>query len=231
MKRLFSIMLMIAASVTLMAQQSFYTSSGQTIKGYVVAMTDDLFIYSQNKDLSEPFDTLEITDVYNILNENGSFEIVTPVDLVPDKGSILSKPLGELQYNNEKLISYKGVTITESEWLALASKAEVDEIYSRGKTLRRVGTPLWGVGLGLIGIGSATMLIGMQNNSKATYLTGESLAIFGAPMVLVGVPLHCVGNHLQKKSYQRFNAMSGKTSQATLNLQSSANGIGIALNF
>ena len=231
MKRILFTMLMAVATTTIMAQQRFYTTDGQIIKGYVVTTTDDLFIYSQNKDFTEPFDTLQITDVYNVLYENGAFEIITPSDLVPDKGSILSKPLGEIQYNNEKLISYKGGTITESEWLALASKAEVDDIYERGKVMRRVGTPLWGVGLGLIAIGGATMVAGMQNDMKTIVVVGESLTLFGAPLVLVGVPLHCVGNHLQKKSYQRFNAMSGKTPQASLNLQSSANGIGIALNF
>ena len=233
MKRIITLALMIVTSLTIIAQQRFYTTDGRTLKGYVYQTTDDLFIYSENKDFDGSFDTLQIVDVYSVLNENGSFEIITPTGLVPDRGSIVSQPKGMLQYDGEKLVSYNGKTISESEWLALASGAGVDETYRKGKTLRRVGTPLWAVGVGCIVAGGATMLAGWQNNTKAPVIIGESIAIFGAPLVLVGVPLHCVGAHLKKKSYETFNASEHTISATlpTINLQSSENGIGIALKF
>lgn len=205
MKKLFLMALIALTAMPMIAQQTLYTRDGRTIKGYVVDINDDNISYTQDKSMEAATESISTQDVYNIVFENGSFQIVTPIDLVEDKGSIISQPLQELQYERSKRISYGNMQISESEWLALANKFGVDRKYEVGKTLRRVGKPLWMAGVGCIIAGAITYIAGNQNQSYATSVIGESLTIFGAPLVVVGIPLHATGTHLQKKSYEEFN--------------------------
>ncbi len=228
MKRFISLALVAMTALTIAAQQRIYTTDGQTIRGYVVNVTDD-YVYFTLKEASEPLDSLLTKEVYNIVYKNGSFDIITPAQQTTDKGSILSQPKSMLEYDGHKIMSYSGKSITESEWLALASQANVDQLYRQGKTLRRVGIPLWASGVGFAVVGGIAMLAGAQNNSTSLYVAGESLTIFATPLIVTGIPLHCVGNKKMEKSYQGFNA--NNTSHITLNLQSTNEGVGIALNF
>ena len=206
MKRIISLALVAMTALTIAAQQKIYTTGGQTIRGYVVSVTDDYVYYTQ-KEATEPLDSIQTKEVYNIVYKNGSFDIVTPAKQTTDKGSILSQPKSMIEYDGHKLMSYGGRNISESEWLALASQANVDQLYRQGKTLRRVGIPLWAAGLGFAAVGSIAMLAGAQNNSNSLSVAGESLTIFAAPLIITGIPLHCVGNKKMEKSYQGFNAL------------------------
>ncbi len=242
MKRILTLSIMAIAAISLMAQQYIYKTDGTIVRAYIIQADEQKVICAKHHDLAEPYDTISLSEVYNIVYKNGSFDIINEAGQVEDKGSILSQPLASIEYNKYKLVSYGGKSIRESEWLALASQAQVADMYGKGKALRRTGIPLWASGLGFVAVGGATMLAGYQNNSNKLVIAGETLALFGAPLVLVGIPLHCVGNSKMQKSYQKFNDYSRRstslnsqpstdTPQLTLNLQSSANGIGIALNF
>ena len=206
MKRIISLSIVALVTLTIAAQQRIYTTSGETLHGYVAYTTDDFFYFSQDEDLTT-LDSIPAKDVYNVVYKNGSFDIITRPEQTQDKGSILSKPLAKIDYDGRKIVSYGGKSISESEWLALAARANADDLYAKGKTLRGVGLPLWASGLGFAAVGAIAMLAGAQNENRKVFVAGEVLAIFGAPLVVVGIPLHCVGNSLQEKSYKTFNAL------------------------
>lgn len=240
MKRLLTICLMAIAAISIMAQEYIYKTDGTIVRCYILGISEQQVVYAPHHDLAEPHDSIPLNEIYNIVYKSGSYDIITPASQATDKGSILSKPLSQVEYDGYKLVSYGGKSIRESEWLALANKANVDAIYGKGKTLRNVGIPLWASGLGFVAVGGATMLAGYQNGNNKVFVAGETLALFGAPLVLVGIPLHCVGNAKMRKSYEQFNEQvsnrqaqttAQNAAEATLNLQSSANGIGISLNF
>lgn len=115
------------------------------------------------------------------------------------------------------------------------------------------GNKLWKAGWGLLGAGiGIEMLIGVplfcvgyadlynttayyggyySNSSYAKIAAGTAFITIGSLMEAGSIPLLIVGGIRRNNTHEVYNASCAKPNTVSLNLQSSANGIGLALKF
>lgn len=111
----------------------------------------------------------------------------------------------------------------------------------------RKGTQLWKAGWGLLGAGlGVEFLIGVpmtcmgiygfntdKDNTQSVLLTygGAMLIGLGSAMEVGSIPLLVVGGLKRNNAYEVYNETCQPRNTVSLNLQASANGIGLALKF
>lgn len=114
------------------------------------------------------------------------------------------------------------------------------------------GNKLWKAGWGLLGAGiGIEMLIGVplycagwvnsvndavyynsySNYNAALVVSGAAFITIGSLMEAGSIPLLIVGGIRRNNTHEVYNASCAKPNTVSLNLQSSANGIGLALKF
>lgn len=157
-------------------------------------------------------------------------------------------PLNYIVKNGDTYFLHNGTNITEmdkSAYLLFLQKNCPDAWYSYQK-----GNRLWKAGWGLFGAGLGTaFLIGLPllcvgiNGEIACYdhshnyyadnycSAGKALMITGSLMAEGSIPLLIVGSIKRNNSHEVYNERCLSRTPVTLSLQSSASGIGLALNF
>ena len=137
---------------------------------------------------------------------------------------------------------YEGDLISEQEMVSMLQlKCPVAyEQYLTGQKLQKIGRGLWiaGIPTTVTGIG---MIVGGAIALYNHYdLAGGLLIGFGAPVVATGIslelaniPLQIVGKHKRNTAYEEYNEKCYPTPSGTLslNLQSTSDGVGLALRF
>ena len=95
-------------------------------------------------------------------------------------------------------------------------------------------TQLIGAGWGLFGSGLACLAMGIPmwvEGNYDVYIAGVFFTTFGSTTTACSVPLLAVGYYTRKNNYEYYNQTVRYRSQFSLNLQSSKDGIGLALHF
>lgn len=110
--------------------------------------------------------------------------------------------------------------------------------FLKGGTLTTAGWSLLGVGTGLVAPGVALFVGCAVAHSRpldhGEAVAGVCLMVVGSACWLTSIPLLSVGYHKKDNVYKLYNEYCGskKTASAvTLNLQTSSNGLGLALHF
>ena len=96
--------------------------------------------------------------------------------------------------------------------------------YMSGKTLKKAGWWTFGAGLAMTVCGS--VIINFEEGIGTTFVCLGPITMVGA-----GVPLLCVGYYRTNHAHDIFNRQCATKENLSLNLQSSQNGLGFALNF
>jgi len=138
---------------------------------------------------------------------------------------------------------YNGELISEEEMVSMLQlKCPVAyEQFLTGQKLQKVGRGLWiaGIPTTVTGLGMMVGGIVLMAKDQKVNLAGGLLVGFGAPIFATGIslelaniPLQIVGKHKRNTAYQEYNEKCFQPEEnLSLNLQTSSNGIGLALKF
>ena len=129
----------------------------------------------------------------------------------------------------------------------LAKPAEPNEICMEAWNNYRKADALWKTGWGLFGAGQALaigggLLYALTINwglppdevpawQPAACTSGFTIMIIGAGMTVASIPCLAVGQVRRKAAQSEYNKKCTSDTPITFSLQSSANGLGIAMNF
>ena len=107
--------------------------------------------------------------------------------------------------------------------------------YQKGTKLWKAGWGLLGTGLGILTCGCVLYGIGIDklyyDNETAMLYDGAVFILMGEGMLIGSVPCLVVGSIKRNNTHEVYNKTRHLTSPLTFQLQTSQNGIGIAMNF
>lgn len=212
-------------SVSIFADDIIITKKSEKISAVILEINVDNVRFKKSDNPTGPIYTLLKSEIASILYANGSVEVFDESMERDKMNNEVSQSL--ISYSNRSF--YKGTyPISREEYLELVKITcpPAYEQYIKGTEARNIGLALWISGI-VIGIGGELPLLLTGNYIEAGVVGTISFAF-----TVVGIPLHVAGNSNRKKSVVTYNLNCiAKQSDVRLDLTSSSNGIGLALNF
>lgn len=227
MKRILFLFCAIMFSVAMWADDIIYLKNGDEIHSKVAKIGTSIVEYKKISNLEGPVYEINIDDISMIVYANGEKETFK-----------YSSNYKIVDYDGDKIISFDGNPIKESEYIKLAEK-NCDIAYNqfkKGKVQKQVGTAFLAAGSAVTAAGLACLIFLPSTCScsyDAVYTAGMVGTLTGPAFLAVGIPLYCVGKVNKRESYELYNEnYNPKTASAPqLNFNINANGIGLALRF
>lgn len=193
---------------------------------------------------------VEIMDNYTMgLNaaemEKGCAKLAERLFGVTAKSSAIEKYKIERMGANNYIYMGKYMDSKEYEYFLRNNCPKAYKQYQTGKRLIVAGWIVFGAGFAIAGGGTAMLIKGNKDVKEARSTLGEAidyglvdggiamLSIGPSLSAAVGIPLFSVGYSMRNKAYKVYNNTCASSSAApiSLNLISSSNGLGLALNF
>lgn len=154
------------------------------------------------------------------------------------------KPVIELVRNSKYMQKYYGLGKysygeTQMDKKAYAkflyeNSPELYQRYLNGQRTIKAGWSLFSIGCTMIIAGGALMVVAdyFTNDERWIMLdSGLGVSCAGAGVVGLSIPIVGIGYGVRDNVYKRFNTQKNRTPALSLDLQSSQNGIGLALKF
>lgn len=226
MKRTLFLFLAMMCSLMMWADDIIYLKSGEEIHSKINKIGTSVVEYKKVSNLEGPVYEINKNDISMIVYSNGEKDILKNYN-----GNIID-------FDGEKIISYEGKAITESEYMKLAEKncAIAYKQFKKGKVQKQVGTALIATGSAVTAAGITCLFLlpsSCSCNYDEIYDAGVACVLTGPAFLAVGIPLFCVGKVNKRQSYEAYNEnFNPKTVYAPeLNLNIGGNSIGLALRF
>lgn len=241
MKRIFLMLLCAAVLVPIWAHDIIVTNSQERIDCNVIRVQDDEVIYKKLESVTA-ISYMDVSKIASIIYEDGTVRTFEK----KAKSMMIDKIDGYYVLGKERM--------SESMYLEFIKNncQEAWESYRKGQkligggcVLLIVGGAIFGTGIGLAAAGNFGIYTVKYNPQTGqvynTTLTQKQLNFFyaGAALMSVGsvamagsIPLLVVGSIKKNNSHEVYNeSCAAKQAQLSLNLQTSSEGIGLALRF
>ncbi|MGN1240361.1 MAG: hypothetical protein ACI4TV_05760 [Paludibacteraceae bacterium] len=217
MKRWVSVFFCVQIAIVAMAQDIIITRDAQRVECKVMEVSSAEVRYKAWGNIDGPTFVLFTSEISSILFENGMVKTfntpaatTTPNNATTNSNSPMvstSMPVSPIAYNSP---DYQSILQAE---------------HAYGKKLLDIGAGIMCIGI-IFPVGLGTLLGGGPFELSISFMA------IGSACIAVGVPLIAVGAVKKNKSYLAYNMPMQPAGYAlTLNLQSSANGLGLALHF
>ena len=229
--------ILVAEAAVVDANNMFITAKLLDVETAKTIITDNLMMGITSDAIQEGCATLakrlfheEVKKKVILVGDNET--TVTTLDV---RDELVRYSLRDQKWLGVKKYSYGNTQMDEKEFRLFMQQNNRNAYinYMQGKQLITAGWAISGIGVGTVAIGFLMFGINtfLQDYNDSLYISGMCLMISGAGLTVSSVPLLCVGYTRQKKAINMFNEQNTQQSAITLNLQSSQNGIGLALNF
>lgn len=214
-------------SVAMWADDIIYLKNGEEVRSKINKIGTSVVEYKKVSNLEGPVYEINKEDISKIVYSNGEEDVFK---------FLSNKPI--IDFDGEKIISYEGNVIKESEYLKLAEKncAVAYKLFKKGKVQKQIGTAFIVTGSAVTAAGIAC-LFSLPDVCSCSYDAVHTVGVVGmlaGPAFLAtGIPLFCVGKVNKRQSYEAYNeAFKPKTADAPeLNLNFYGNSLGLALRF
>ena len=113
---------------------------------------------------------------------------------------------------------------------------QLNNYYKKNNALWKAGWGLFGSGIGTTVLGTLFVVIPMfsptlSQNAPGIEVSGFALIGIGSGVVIASIPCISVGQVRRKASYNLYNQQCADKTPLTFSLQSSSNGLGLAMQF
>ncbi|MGN0236409.1 MAG: hypothetical protein ACI4BD_08945 [Paludibacteraceae bacterium] len=261
MKRLFVLLFGCLLCLPLLrAQDVIVTSGANRINATVIEVGEKEISYKLYGVQDSRLFTISKEDVVTILLENGKVLVFGNPCVSPDNDPILEAhpilPGTITKQDGDYFLNAAGVTTKLSEDAYLRFIAhncpEAWQSYQKADHLWSLGWRFFGSGMAGLVLGAPVWGVGivLQNKSNSNqpqfyygtgmYYAGIILMAAGAALTVASIPMLSVGQHRRQNSHEVYNAcyleqqhiaVPKPEQPLSLNLQLSADGIGLALRF
>lgn len=256
MKKNLLLLLTLLIGLTTSAQDLIITKDAKRIEAKIQEVSNKEIKYKKFAYQEGPTFIIETNEINSVLFENGDIQVFND-SVAQQQAQATTKPAATVRYHrnydfyapltyiakdNDTYFLHCGDHITEmdkSAYLRFIQKDCPEAWYSYQK-----GNRLWKAGWGLFGAGLGTTLliglpiycvgaVGMMDSPYGGYYYSAGYAIMatGSLMIDASIPLLIVGSIKRNNSHEVYNEKCPSRTPLTLNLQSSASGIGLALKF
>lgn len=249
MKRFLLLVCCFFVSLMSFCQDVIITKDAKRIECVISEVSSTEIRYKVWDNQQGPTFVLKTTEINTIIFQNGSVQVFdnqpAPAQTATAPANPFNSPnpsfggmngaLGEIQkFGDSYTLNYQGkpISMDEAAYIRFIQKNS-PESWKR----YRQSTQLIGAGWGLFGPGLACLATGIpmwavyEGWKRKLTTAGVVLTSLGSTITSCSVPLLAVGYYTRKNNYEYYNQTVRYRSQFSLNLQSSKDGIGLALHF
>ena len=250
MKRFVLFGLLLFVSMVSFCQDIIITKDAKRIECVISEVSSTEIRYKVWDNQQGPVFVLQTTEINSIIFQNGSVQVFNtqPAQTATAPAYPFNSPnpsfggmngeLGEIQkFGDSYILNYQGKPISMDE---AAYIRFIQQNSPKSWKRYRQSTQLIGAGWGLFGSGLACLAMGIpmwavegsrRYYGSDMYIAGVFFTTLGSTTTACSVPLLAVGYYTRKNNYEYYNQTVRYRSQFSLNLQSSKDGIGLALRF
>lgn len=230
--------ILVTEAVILDSRSMFITAKLLDVETARTIMTDNVMMGNSSKEIQDGCVNLSKKLFHAPIEE---ITKVSEVKVVKE-----DKPVIELVRNSKYMRKYYGLSEysygeTQMDKKAYAkflydNSPELYQRYLNGQRTIQAGWSLFSIGCTMIIAGGALMVVADYFTSDewewySYYEGGVALMSSGGGITGLSIPIVGIGYGVRDNVYKRFNAKKNRTSALSLDLQSSQNGIGLALKF
>ena len=127
-------------------------------------------------------------------------------------------------------------SFAEQECESYLSCEQINAYYKQNDALWKAGWGLFGAGLGLTALGTLCVFnysLGIRGTATNNIMqtTGFALVVIGSAATIASIPCLAVGQNRRHAARRLYNAQCADQPPLTFTLQTSANGLGLAMQF
>lgn len=225
--------ILVAEAVVVDSKNMFITAKLLDVETARTIMTDNLMMGTNADAIQEGCMVL----AKKLFHEEVKKEVIlvtdneTEVETVDMGEELIRHSLHNQKWLGVKKYTYGATQMDEKAFRIFMQKNNRQAYlkYMQGEQMIYAG---WGtLGGGTLLWVTGTIIFCEVYDWRIRFNLGTSMCTIGGSATIAGVPLLCVGYTRQKKAIRMFNEQNGQQPAVTLNLQTSQNGIGLALNF
>lgn len=250
MKRLFLLTVAAIAALGAMAQDLIVTRDSKRIEAKITEVSSSEIRYKEWNNQDGPTFVLRTDEINTIIYQNGTVKTFEHGAAAPASNnsssysassySAPSNPAGYIIKGDDDFYTLGNKRMSEDEYINFirSNCKEAWEYYDSGCSLWSAGWKLFGCGLGFITAGAVLAGVGigyMYENWDVylgCYIPGCIILGAGSGCLAGSVPCLIIGSIRRNNSHEVYNESCGRrTSAVTFGLQSSQNGLGLAINF
>lgn len=229
--------ILVTEAVILDSRSMFITAKLLDVETARTIMTDNVMMGNSSKEIQDGCVNLS-KKLFHAPTEE-----ITKVSEV--KVAKEDKPVIELVRNSKYMQKYYGLSEYSYGETQMDKKAYVKFLYDnspdlyqrylKGDRAIKTGWSLFSIGCAMITTGG--VLFAVRDNlpekdaRQSIHVGGIVIVSLGGTITVLSVPILGTGYGMRDNVYKRFNARKNRTSALSLDLQSSQNGIGLALKF
>lgn len=239
--------ILVAEAVVVDARNMFITAKLLDVETARTIMTDNVMMGTTPDDIQEGCAELAKRLFHEDSNKVATNSIVvtsTSMKQMAEPALISTHALERHSKSEQKLMGVKEYTYGNMQMDEKAFQKFLQNnnriaymTYMKGQKQKTAGWWVLGSGATLLTIGALTAIVNeFATRDEFVYydtLTASYVMLsIGATTTITSIPLLCVGHNRQKKAINMFNEQNSvQEPELSLNLQTSQNGIGLALSF
>lgn len=249
MKKFFLLTVVAMTAICAFSQDLIVTRDGRRIDAKITEVSSSEIRYLEWDNQSGPVFVLRTDELNTIIYQNGTvktFEHAANPTPTYNNGYQANSyqnaplPVGYIVKDDNDVYTVGSLRMSEDQYVDFIRQncKEAYDYYDSGVSLWNAGWKLFGMGIGLTLGGVVWYCVGMYCFSpydaawKALVYGGCVLMGVGGLAATGSVPCLIVGGIRKNNSHEIYNeSCARQTSEVTFGLQSSRNGLGLAINF
>ncbi|MBQ6732692.1 MAG: hypothetical protein IJR06_06200 [Paludibacteraceae bacterium] len=236
------------------AEDVIYLTNGDEIKSLVSEVTSTTVKYKKFSNVDGPTYTINKSDILMIIYANGEKDIFISSNAKKEplqqdysanntiqNSSEPNRPVGVISYMGDKPTAYNGKPIEEFQYIDIA-KTNCPAAYTQyikgselkvgGNVLLSLGVPITAAGIACLIAGACVYNPNYSYSGNLLYISGIVFTCVGAPIMITGIPLHCIGKTMKKRSFDTYNKNASQISCVPeLQFKLMSNGVGLGMVF
>lgn len=260
MKKIFLLAVAAVAAFSAYAQDVIITRDAKRVEAKILEVSSSEIKYKEFNNLEGPTFVLTTGEINTIIYQNGTVKVFDqqPRQAAPAYGAApaYAPAYGTPQATGTPIVRdddtyiMGDVHMTEDQYIAFVQQncTQAYEQYMKGKKLRKSGWGLFASGLTFMGVGSVFYAVGVTlGEPRATSggswdfknpdiglgmgIPGLIMLSVGSGLFVASIPCIVVGTVKRNNSYELYNQTCARQTALEFGIQTSQNGVGLAMKF
>lgn len=247
MRKILLLAICTVVTVATFAQDIIVTRDSKRIEAKIMEVSNSEIKYKEISNLDGPTFVLSASEINTIIYKNGTVKIFDeqpqPAQNTSAQGSYTPavKFTGAPITKSDKFYNMGDQRLTEEQYVLFIQKncTQAYEYYMRAKKLHKTGVGLLASGLPILASGvvlyGVGVGVGTANRDSDIILgcgiPGAILMGVGSGLTVASIPCLAIGNVRKNNSHDIYNTSCARPQALQLDIKTTGNGLGLALNF
>ena len=247
MRKIFILAICVVAVLGAYAQDIIVTRDANRIEAKILEVSSSEIKYKEFNNQTGPTFMLTNAEISTIIYQNGTVKVF---EQPKQQTNTYNSTVYGTSVNSEPILPitrydktyYMGdQRMTEDQYLAYKKKncTQAYEAFQKAEKLRKTGWNLFGSGVPILSVGAILYGVGLGVGSDqgdpdiilGCGIPGALMMGIGSGLTVASIPCIVIGSIRKNNSHDVYNANCARQTALELNIKTTGNGVGLALNF